>query len=147
MQSHQLLPLNYVRVAQCRCGPIKLRRSARGISLLGWAHALGMKKARSEPQPPVTAGQPSCAADSESSCQCGGQTQRKHLRHSLSPLRASSGTQSNHWNNCSQTLSLGLEDIAPRNPLRGARPRGQQSVQTKAHPKNDPSTPQAWLPN
>src|SRR5215469_3827118 len=101
----------------------------------------------SEPQPPVAAGQPSYAADSESSCQCSGQAERKHLRHSLSALCAAPRTQSNHWNNCSQTLSLGLEDIAPRNPLRGARPRGQQSVQTKAHPKNDPSTPQAWLPN
>jgi|SRR5215469_18970106 len=41
----------------------------------------------------------------------------------------------------------GLEDIAPGNPLRRTRPRGQQSIQTKAHSKNDPSTPQAWLPN
>src|SRR6516162_9269465 len=106
-----------------------------------------MKERGSEPQPPLAAGQPSHAADSESSCQCGGQTQRKHLRDSLSPLRATSRTQSNHWNNCPQTLSLGLEDIAPRNPLRGTRPRSQQSVQAKAHPKNDPSTPQAWLPN
>src|SRR5215468_4367337 len=56
-------------------------------------------------------------------------------------------TQANHWNNCSQTLPPGLEDIAPRNPVRRARPRGQESVQAKAHPKNDPSTPQAWLPN
>ena len=91
--------------------------------------------------------QPSHAADSESSCQCSGQAQRKHLRDSLSPLCTASRTQSNHWNNCPQTLSLGLEDIAPRNPLRGTRPRSQQSVQAKAHPKNDPSTPQAWLPN
>jgi hypothetical protein len=44
-------------------------------------------------------------------------------------------------------MSLGLENIAPGNPLRGTRHRGQQSVQAKAHPKNDPSTPQAWLPN
>jgi hypothetical protein len=51
------------------------------------------------------------------------------------------------WNNCPQTLSLSLEDIAPGNPLRGTRPTGQQSLQAKAHPKNDPSTPQAWLPN
>ena len=107
----------------------------------------GGRERRSEPQPPVAAGQPSYAADSESSCQCGGQTQRKHLPDSLWPLCAASGTQSNHWNNCPQTLSLGLEDIAPGNPLPGARPRGQQSVQAKAHPKNDPSTPQAWLPN
>src|SRR6516165_5186330 len=68
-------------------------------------------------------------------------------RDSLSPLRAAARAQANHWNNCSQTLSLGLEDIAPRNPVRGTRPRGQQSVQAKAYPKNDPSTPQAWLPN
>src|ERR1700751_6045675 len=101
----------------------------------------------SERQPPVAARQPSDAADSESSCQCGGQIQGKHLSNSLSPLRAAYGTQSNHWNNCPQTLSLGLEDIAPRNPVRGTWPRGQQSVQAKAHPKNDPSTPQAWLPN
>src|SRR5215470_17061066 len=66
---------------------------------------------------------------------------------SLSPLRTPSRTQPNHWNNCSQTLPPGLEDIAPRNPVRRARPRGQESVQAKAHPKNDPSTPQAWLPN
>jgi len=26
-------------------------------------------------------------------------------------------------------------------------PRGPQSVQAKAHPKNDPRTPQAWFPN
>src|SRR2546421_272473 len=49
--------------------------------------------------------------------------------------------------NCSQTLSLSLEDIAPRNPVRGTRPRGQEGVQAKAYSKNDPSTPQAWLPN
>src|SRR5438034_5123348 len=60
---------------------------------------------------------------------------------------AASRTQSNHWNNCSQTLSLSLEDIAPRNPVRGTRPRGQEGVQAKAYSKNDPSTPQAWLPN
>src|SRR5215831_2806382 len=72
---------------------------------------------------------------------------KKHLRNSLSPLRAASRAQPNHWNNCPQTLSFGLEDITPRNPLRGTRPRGQKSVQAKAHPKNDPSTPQAWLPN
>src|SRR5437773_1266067 len=40
-----------------------------------------------------------------------------------------------------------LEDIAPRNPVRGTRPRGQEGVQAKAYSKNDPSTPQAWLPN
>jgi Transposase IS116/IS110/IS902 family len=57
------------------------------------------------------------------------------------------GTQSNHRNNCPQTLSLDLEDIALGNPLRGTRPRGQESVQAKAHPKNNPRTPQAWLPN
>src|SRR6516165_11331606 len=91
--------------------------------------------------------QPSHAADSESSCQCSGQTQRKHLRDSLLPLRAASRTQPNHWNNCSQTLSPGLEDLAPRNHVRGTRPRGQESVQAKAHSKNDPSTAQAWLPN
>ena len=91
--------------------------------------------------------QPSDAANSESSCQCGGQIQGKHLSNSLSPLRAAYGTQSNHRNNCPQTLSLDLEDIAPGNPLRGTRPRGQESVQAKAHPKNDPRTPQAWLPN
>jgi hypothetical protein len=107
----------------------------------------GGRERRSEPQPPVAAGQPSYAADSESSRQCGGQTQRKHLPDSLWPLRAASGTQPNHWNNCPQTLSLDLEDIAPGNPLRGTRPRGQESVQAKAHPKNDPRTPQAWLPN
>ena len=80
------------------------------------------------------------AADSESSCQCGGQTQRKHLPDSLWPLCAASGTQSNHWNNCPQTLPLGLEDTAPRNPLRRTRPRSQQSLQAKAYPKNDPTT-------
>jgi hypothetical protein len=38
-------------------------------------------------------------------------------------------------------------DIATGNPLRRTRPRGHQSVQAKAHPENDPRTPQAWLPN
>lgn len=95
-----------------------------------------------EPQPPVAAGQPSHAADSESSCQCSGQTQGKHLRNALSALCAASGTQPNYLNNCPQALSFGLEDLAPGDPLRGARPRGQQA---KAHPKNDPSTSQAWL--
>lgn len=90
--------------------------------------------------PPVAAGQPSYEADSESSSQCGGQTQRKHLSDSLWPLCAASGTQSNHWNNCPQTLPLGLEDTAPRNPLRRTRPRSQQSLQAKAYPKNDPTT-------
>jgi hypothetical protein len=44
------------------------------------------------------------------------------------------------WNNCPQTLPLGLEDLAPRNPLRRTRPRGQQNLQAKAYPKNDPTT-------
>jgi hypothetical protein len=46
-----------------------------------------------------------------------------------------------------QSLRRSLEDIARRNPIRGTRPRGQESVQAKAHSKNDPSTAQAWLPN
>jgi transposase len=41
---------------------------------------------------PVAAGQPSDAEDSESSRQCGGQTQRKYLRNSLLSLCAASGT-------------------------------------------------------
>ena len=32
------------------------------------------------------------------------------------------------------------KDLAPRNPLRRTRPRGQHSLQAKAHPKNDRTT-------
>jgi transposase IS116/IS110/IS902 family protein len=80
-------------------------------------------------------GNPSYAAHSQSGRQCGGQTQRKHLRDSLSPLCTAPGTQAHDWDNCSQTLPPDLEDPASRSSLRGTRPRGQQNVQAEAHKK------------
>src|SRR5215831_7412089 len=43
------------------------------------------------------------------------------------------------------TLSADLVDPAPGSPLRRTRPSRHQTIQTKAHCKNDPATPKPRL--
>jgi transposase len=63
-------------------------------------------------------------AHSQSGCKRRSQTQRKHLRDPLSPLRTAPGAQSSDRGDCPSALSFNLEDTAPRDSLRGTRSGG-----------------------
>ncbi len=54
-------------------------------------------------------------------------------------------TQTNYRGGCPSTLSADLVDPASGSPLRRTRPSGHQTIETKAHCKNDPATPRPRL--
>jgi len=66
-------------------------------------------------------------------------------RDCVSPLSPPSGTQPGHRGNRSSTVSPDLVDPAPRSPLRRTRPSRHQTIQAKAHCKNDSATPNSRL--
>ena len=130
----------------CRSGRHRSDLSFREASLLvGGRLPRRRRECGSELQPPISEGQPSHAAHSQSGGQRRGQDQRKHLRDCLSPLGTAPGAQSNHRSDCPSALSLDLEDSAPGSPLRGTGPGGQQKVEANAHGENDPGTPKPRL--
>jgi Transposase len=101
---------------------------------------------RSQSQSSVSEGQPSYAAHPQSGSQRRGQAEGKHLRDPLSPLCAAYGAQSNHRGDCSSSLSLNLEDSAPRSPLRGTGPDREQKVEAEPREENDPRASKSRLP-
>jgi hypothetical protein len=74
----------------------------------------------------------------------------------MTPPGVSPTTALHHWYRASDTIKLSgdclfslpvdLEDSAPGSPLRGARPRSKQEVDTKPHNEDDPATPKSRLP-
>jgi hypothetical protein len=44
-------------------------------------------------------------------------------------------------------MSADLANPTPRNPVRGTRPSGHQTIEAKAHCQNDPATPKPRLPD
>jgi hypothetical protein len=103
------------------------------------------RERRRELQPPISQGQPPHATHSQPNGQRCSPDQREHLRDCVSPLSPPSGTQPGHRGNRSSTVSPDLVDPAPRSPLRRTRPSRHQTIQAKAHCKNDSATPNSRL--
>ena len=130
----------------CRSRSHRSDLSLRETSLLVGGRMPRRRRERGrELQPPVSEGQPPHAARSQSGGQRRSQGQRKHLRDCLSPLGPAPGTQSNHRGDCPSTVSADLDDSAPGSPLRRTRPGRHQTIEAKAHCKNDPATPKPRL--
>ena len=89
------------------------------------------RERRRKLQPPLSKGQPSHAALTQSGCQRRSQNQRKHLRDRVSPLGPAPGTQSSHRGDCPSTVPTDLADPAPGSPLRGTGPGLHQTVKQK----------------
>ena len=130
----------------CRSRSHRSDLSLREMPLLvGWCLPRRRRERRRELQPPLSEGQPPHAAHSQSGCQRRSQGQRKHLRDCVSPLGPAPGTQSSHRGHCPSTVSTDLADPAPGSPLRRTGPSRHQTIEAKAHCKNDPATPKPRL--
>jgi hypothetical protein len=77
----------------------------------------------------------------------GASARRMYLRNCLSALGPAPRTPPSHRGHCPSTVSVDLLDLAPKNPLRGTRSSGYQTISASTHRQNDPPTPQTRLPS
>ena len=130
----------------CRSRPYRSDLSLREMSLLvGRCWPGRRRERRRKLQPPLSEGQPSHAALTQSSCERRSQDQRKHLRDRVSPLGPPPGTQSSHWGHRPSTVSANLVDPARRSPLRRTGPSGHQTIEATRHLEDASATPKPRL--
>ena len=113
---------------------------------LGWGMPGSRRKRRHLGEQPVSEGESFHAASSQSGGPCRNQSQGQHIRTSVSAATAAFGLQTSPLGHCPPSMSADLEDFASRCALRGTRPGGEQKVDRGTRRKNDPRTPNPWLP-
>jgi len=100
----------------CRSGcpgsGFRFRQESR---LVGGGMSGRRRKRGREPQQTLAQGQPPDAPHSQSSRQCCRQTQREHLRDSLSSFGVAPRTQQNHWSDCAS--EIGRNHVASGCPI------------------------------